>query len=283
MADATHRGRRLNVETSAAIERLETDLLMEALSRAYGLDMRRYARPAFEAWATSAAQAAGAENVSALIERMLHDREFGSAALGSLYYSDVQLFDNPSYWQAVRTSVLPWLRTSPFISIWMPDCGHGAGVYSLAILLEDAGLYERTRIYATDSDSGHIARAAQGIVAQAVLNSAHRTYQQIGGIRALDSFFVAEGPNARLHPRLWANIVWSQFDLAQGESFNEFHFIDGRLLPNTKQVPRNTLKVLTSSMPVSGLLALNPEQSAELLRFSRNYKEWGHGLHQRIA
>ena len=256
---------------------------MEALSRAYGLDMRRYARPAFEAWAVNAAQAAGAENVSALIERMLHDRDFGSTALGNLYYSDVQLFDAPGYWQAVRERVLPWLRTSPFISIWMPDCGHGAAVYSLAILLDEAGLYERTRIYATDVDSGHIARAAQGLVAQAVLDSAQQTYKQIGGTRSIDSFFVPEGHNARLHPRLRGNLVWSQFDLAQGGTFNEFHFIDGRLLPNAKQIPRTTLKVLASSMPVSGLLALNPEQSRELLRFNRNYKEWGHGLHQRIA
>lgn len=254
---------------------------MEALSRAYGLDMRRYSRPAFEAWAVGATQAAGAGNVSALIERMLHDRSFGATVLGNLFYSDVQLFDNPEYWQAVREEVLPWLRTSPFISIWMPDCGHGAAVYSLAVLLDEAGLYLRSRIYATDADSGHLARAAQGVVARSVLDAAHKTYQRIGGVSSLDKYFIADGKNARLHPRLRSNIIWSQFDPVHGESFNEFHFIDGRHLPAT--APRGVLKVLTSSMPVSGLLALNPEQSGELFRFSRNYKEWGHGLHQRIA
>lgn len=272
----------MSVQSSPAIERLETDLLMEALARAYGLDVRRYARSAFETWAASTAQAAGAENVSVLIERMLHDRSFGSAALGSLYYSDVQLFENPDYWRAVRERVLPWLRTSPFISIWMPDCGHGAAVYSMAILLDEAGLYDRTRIYATDADSGHVARAAQGLVASSVLDSAQRTYRQISG-SSLEAYFVSEGENVRLHRRLWPNLIWSQFDLVHGESFNEFHFIDGRLLPNSRELPRNTLKVLASSMPVSGLLALNADQSRQLLHFSRNYKEWGDGLHQRIA
>lgn len=266
---------------SPVIERLETDLLMEALSRAYGLDVRRFGRATFETWALNTARAAGAGNVSALTERMLHDRDFGAQALGRLVYSDVQLFDDPAFWRSVRVQLIPWLRTTPYISIWLPQCAHGGGVYSMAILLAEAALYDRARIYATDADSARLSRAEQALISKAALQAAEASYLAAGGERALSEYFDDEGNNARLQARLSQNVVWSQFDPATGESFNEFHFIDGRLMSPGEA--RRSMKLLVRSLPVSGVLALDPEHGAELRQYSRAYKEWGNGLYQRVA
>jgi chemotaxis protein methyltransferase CheR len=266
---------------SPVIERLETDLLMEALARAYGLDVRRYARSTFEVWAADVAKTAGAENVSALTERMLHDRDFGARAIDSLLHSDVQLFDNADYWRVLRDAAMPWLRTSPFLSIWMPEFGHAGSVYSLAILLEEAGLYDRARIYATDRDAARVTRGAEGLASVSALQAARASYIAAGGIRQLDDYFPVDAPHRRLVTRLRSNIVWSQFDPDEGESFNEFHLIDARRI-HVGQSAR-ALKLLAGSLPVSGLLALAGDAGANLRHFNRSYKDWGNGLCQRVA
>lgn len=267
--------------SSPVIERLETDLLMEALSRAYGLDVRRFARSTFELWAADAAKSAGAGNVSALTERMLHDRDFGARALDGLLYSDVQLFDDAGYWRVVREAAMPWLRTSPFLSIWMPEFGHAGSVYSLAIVLEEAGLYDRARIYATDRDAARVARGEEGLISASALTAGRAPYAASGGAAQLVDYFEADASHFRVGPRLRSNILWSQFDPEEGESFNEFHFIDARRL-HIGQSP-HALKLLAGSLPVSGLLALAGDAGANLRHFNRSYKDWGNGLCQRVA
>jgi chemotaxis protein methyltransferase CheR len=268
-------------QAAAVIEELETDLLMDALARAYGVDTDRYPRSTFEAWAVDFTQAAGIPSVLALIERLLHDREFGGRALDNFHYSDARLFSDVSFWRFMRDRVIPWLRTNPFVSLWLPECGHAAAVYSLTILFEEAGLTERTRIYATDSDSAAIGRAAQARLSRAALKAAQPAYEASGGTGALERYFDFEGDQARLQARLRAQVLWSQFDPLQGESFNEFHFIDGRFLSSERAY--HAFKLMIGSLPVSGLLALNPQHGRALIQHNLNYKEWQHGLYQRVA
>lgn len=282
MVEPTDRGGRLSASASpAAAATLETDLLREALSRIYGLDPGRYSPTAFQAWTAELTRASGTGSVYTLIERLVQDREFGVRAIEVLRESDMRLFEDAPYWRMLRERVLPWLRTTPYLSVWVPECGGGGAVYSWAILLEEAGLTARTRIYATDADTENLGRAARASLSARALLEAQSAYAACGGTRGLSDYFQTESAPSALKHHLRMQVMWLQFDPAQGESFNEFHFIDGRFLSAAS--PRHAFKLMVASMPVSGLLALNPQHAPELMRHNANYKEWEHGLYQRIA
>lgn len=269
----------------SVIEALETELLVEAITRAYGVDFRRYSHSSLAAWTQQTAASAGASSIAALIERMLHDPEFGAQALGSLPDCDIELCANPPYWQRLGMQVLPWLRTHPFIDIWIARCGSGGSAYSLAIWLDEAGLLERAHIYATDSDTTLLNRAAQGVIGATALNRAERNYRLAGGKKSLRAYLEPNGGQARLHQRLRQNIVWSQFNLERGESFNEFNFIDCRTMPAGIAEPTRSriFQLFDNSLSVSGLIALDAEQSAFDLQRMHCYKEWGAGFYQRVC
>ena len=72
------------------------------------------------------------------------------------------MFRDPTFYAAFREKVVPLLRTYPFIRIWHAGCSTGEEVYSLAILLEEEGLYDRSRIYATDINEAVLAAGAGG-------------------------------------------------------------------------------------------------------------------------
>ena len=81
---------------------------------------------------------------------MLHDPAAMERLLAGLSVNVTSMFRDPSFFVAFREHVVPLLRTYPFIRVWNAGCSTGEETYSFAILLEEEGLYERSRIYATD-------------------------------------------------------------------------------------------------------------------------------------
>ena len=75
------------------------------------------------------------------------------------------MFRDPAYFRALREQVVPLLRTYPSLKIWVAGCSTGEEVYSLAILLREEGLLERSLIYATDINPRTLQQAEAGIYA----------------------------------------------------------------------------------------------------------------------
>ena len=73
------------------------------------------------------------------------------------------MFRDPPFFRALREQVVPLLRTYPSLKVWVAGCSTGEEVYSLAILLREEGLLERTLIYATDINAEALQRAEAGI------------------------------------------------------------------------------------------------------------------------
>src|SRR3546814_18952013 len=75
------------------------------------------------------------------------------------------MFRDPEVFACLRRDVFPVLASYPHINIWQAGCAHGEEIYSLAILPNEAGLYERTRIYATDLRQHALEISPEGIYA----------------------------------------------------------------------------------------------------------------------
>jgi CheY-like chemotaxis protein len=103
------------------------------------------------------------DSISALQARICTTRPRSCQLLQYLTIPVSEMFRDPSYFAGCASEVVPLLRTYPSLKIWIAGCSTGEEVYSMAILLREEGLLERTIIYATDINPQSLEKARKGV------------------------------------------------------------------------------------------------------------------------
>jgi len=247
----------------AELEELEIDLLLEGLFRRYGFDFRGYARSSLRRRVRGAVVAEELATVSALQERMLHDPLCLQRLLLALSVSVSAMFRDPSFFLAFRRRAVPLLRTYPFIRIWQAGCSTGEEVYSLAILLQEEGLYDRCRIYATDMNEMVLQKARAGIYPIDLMQRYTANYHAAGGSGDLSAHYTAAYDHVMFRPSLREHVVFSQHNLASDGPFNEFNVILCRnvMIYFGRALQDRVHQLFARSLATFGLLGLGSHES----------------------
>jgi chemotaxis protein methyltransferase CheR len=207
------------------LETLEFQLLLEGIYRQYGFDFREYAPASLKRRVWRRVHAEGLTSISGLLERVLHDSDTMEQLLLDLSVNVTSMFRDPTFYATFRAKVVPLLHTYPFTRIWVAGCSTGEEVYSLAILLQEERLYERTRIYATDINEALLARAREGVFPLEKMRKYTENYIRAGGKRAFSEYYLAKYDGALFDHALTDNVVWAPHNLAQDRAFNTFNVI----------------------------------------------------------
>jgi chemotaxis protein methyltransferase CheR len=250
-----------------ALERLEVELLLEAVYRHYGFDFRTYAYASLRRRVWKRIQAERLETVSDLQAAVLHDSAALERLLDDLSVNVTAMFRDPNFFLAFREKVVPMLRTYPFFRIWHAGCSTGEEVYSMAILLEEEGLYDRARVYATDMNERVLRQARAGIFPLDRMQEYTDNYIKAGGRRSFSEYYTAGYDGALFHPALLRNVVFAQHNLVTDRSFSEFNAILCRnvLIYFDKSLQTRVHRLFYDSLATFGVLALGGK---ETLRFS---------------
>jgi chemotaxis protein methyltransferase CheR len=251
-----------------ALERIEVELLLEAVQRHYGFDFRSYAYSSLRRRVWKRIEAEGLSTVSGLQERVLHDAEVMERLLDDLSVTVTAMFRDPGFYVAFRAEVVPLLRTYPFIRIWHAGCSTGEEVYSMAILLEEEGLYDRARVYATDMNESALRRARDGIFPLERMQEYTENYIRAGGTRSFSEYYTAGYSGALFDAALRRHVVFAQHNLVTDRSFSEFNVVLCRnvLIYFDKALQSRVHGLFYDSLTKFGVLALGSKES---LRFSR--------------
>lgn len=250
-----------------SLEGVEVDLLVEGIYRHYGYDFRDYARASLSRRLRAHLQDSGVRTISELQDRVLHDPSQMELLLSKIAVSVTGMFRDPEFFESFRREVVPRLKTYPFFRIWHAGCATGEEVYSMCILLEEEGLLERARIYATDISGAALAQARRGIFSVANMQSYTRSYLAAGGRRAFSDYYTSKYGGALFEPRLVKNVLFAEHDLAVDASFAEVNVVVCRnvLIYFNQELQNRVLTLLQTSLAPLGFLCLGHKES---LRFS---------------
>jgi len=256
------------------LEKIEIEILLEALYRHYGFDFRSYAFSSLRRRLWKRVYAEDLGSVSGLQERVLHDPEAMERLLLDLSVNVTSMFRDPSFYRAFRTLVIPLLRTYPFIRIWHAGCSTGEEVYSMAILLMEEGLYERARIYATDINDAVLQKARAGIFPLAKMQEYTQNYLRAGGTRSFSEYYTAAYDAALFLPLLRDRLVFAQHNLVTDRSFSEFNVILCRnvMIYFDRTLQSRVHELFHESLPMYGILALGSKESLRLSPFENCYE-----------
>lgn len=270
-----------------SVEGIEIDLLLEGIHRAYGYDFRHYARGSLRRRIWRQVQAEGVGSISGLQERVLHDPDAMTRLLADLSVRTTAMFRDPRFYHALRAKVVPTLRTYPFIRVWNAGCSTGEETYSIAILLHEEGLYQRTRVYGTDMDSTALERAQAGRYPIERMRQYTNNYIAAGGTRAFSEYYSVDGRAVRFHPALATNLIFAEHNLVSDRSFNEFNLILCRnvMIYFDRPLQDQVHGLLYESLAMLGVLALGAKESLRSVDHERHYTKLDaeQRLYRRVA
>ena len=256
------------------IEKIEIDLLLEAIYRVYGYDFRSYARASIERRTRLFLSNSECETVCEMAGKVLRDKSFFSRLVQHFSIVVTEMFRDPFVYRVIRREVVPMLRTWPHVKIWHAGCATGEEVYSLAIVLKEEGIYDRSTIYATDFNDSALERAREGIYDIDKLQEATRSYQQSGGRGSFSKYYHARYDAVAMDGSLKERITFANHNLVTDSAFGEMQLVFCRnvLIYFNRGLQNRALRLFTESLVHGGFLCLGTKESLQFSEVRKDYR-----------
>ncbi len=257
------------------LEKLEIHLLLEGIYFKYGYDYRDYAYPSIRRRVWHRVHAEKLSTITSLLDQVLLDSSCFERLIADFSINVTEMFRDPSFFKEFKEKVIPLLKTYPSIRIWHAGCSTGEEVYSMAILLHEAGLYEKTKIYATDINTDVLKTAKNGCYSLEHMKKYTNNYLQAGGEQAFSDYYKVTDSGVKFHSYLTENVVFAQHNLVTDSSFNEFHVILCRnvLIYFNKDLQNKVHNLFYNSLGKFGVLCLGNKESINYTEFNKLYEE----------
>jgi len=273
--------KQLDNATALNVEEIEIKLLLQGVAMRYGYDFREYALGPLRRTIASGMAGEGVGTISAYQERLLHDASCMQRFLSGVGVNVTSMFREADVLRCIRDEAIPRFRTYPSLRIWIAGCATGEEVYSMAIMLREEGLYERSQIYATDINESSLAIARAGAYPLARVVSDESSHARSGGQGRISDFYSITGKTARFDHTLQSHITWARHNLVSDSSFNEFHLIlcANVLIYFRPNLQERAHRLFYDSLVRSGYLGLGQQDSLVFCPESSRYEQLRDEVH----
>lgn len=255
----------MNDPSDLSLEEIEVLVLLEAIYHRYHFDFRCYAPASIRRRTQAAMKALGCETISRLQELTLRESAAFEVLLRHLTVQVTDMFRDPEFFRRFRCDVVPQLSAFPSIRIWVAGCSTGEEVYSYAVLMREAGLLERTLIYATDISASALSLAERGVYPLGRMREFSKNHQLTGATRSLSEHYSAGPAGAVFHRELIKRVVFADHSLATDGVFADVQVVSCRnvLLYFNHRLRERALSVLTGALTARGFLGLGARESLQ--------------------
>jgi len=253
---------------------IELKLLVEAIYLKYSYDFRNYAFSSLKRRVLYALEQMDCPSISELQARMLRNSDVFIGLLQQLTIPTTEMFRDPPFFLALREQVVPLLKTYPSLNVWVAGCSTGEELYSLAILLKEEELLERTTLYATDINPLSLDNARRGIFPLERLQLYTANYQRAGGKRSFSDYYTAAYGGALFDRSLCENVSFADHSLATDQVFAETHLICCRnvLIYFNQDLQERAISLFRESLCHRGFLGLGSKETLELSQHSVGFE-----------
>nr|WP_315221937.1 CheR family methyltransferase [uncultured Duganella sp.] len=253
---------------------IELKVLMEAIYMKYSYDFRDYTGASQKRRVLHALKEMECASISALQARIMHEPAAFSQLLQYLTIPVTSMFRDPGYFKALREHVVPVLRTYPSLKIWIAGCSTGEEVVSMAILLREEGLLERSMIYATDINPQSLEKARKGVFPLDAMREYTANYQAAGGTRSFSDYYTAAYNAALFDSSLCENVTYADHSLATDAVFAETHLISCRnvMIYFKKRLQERAFGLFHESLCHRGFLGLGSKESIDFSAYAPSFE-----------
>ncbi|HYG40944.1 MAG TPA: protein-glutamate O-methyltransferase CheR [Cytophagales bacterium] len=247
--------------------------LLESLYDRYGYDFRDYNTAHIKRRLTNRMTLSQLSSSEEFRNKVLEEPSFASLLLKDLSIQVTEMFRDPSFYQALRNTVIPLLKTYSFLKIWHAGTASGEEVYSIAIILKEENLYDRCLIYATDFNQQALDKGREGIYSDEKIQENIKNYRLSGGEGSLSDHFVYKYNKIIMNASLRKNIVWANHNLVTDSVFAEANLILCRnvMIYFNKDLQNKVHNLFLQSLSNGGILCLGMKENMEFTEAKDKY------------
>jgi chemotaxis protein methyltransferase CheR len=255
-------------------EKIEIELLLQAIYIKYGYDFRNYAKASMGRRIRHRLSRSSLKTISEMQNRVLNDKQFFETLLLDLTINVTEMFRDPSFFKTLREIVIPELKEQSFVKLWHAGCSSGEEVYSMAIVLKEEGLNNNTLIYATDVNEAALCKAKKGVFPIGKMKDYTRNYLSAGGLASLADYYTARYDHAIIDRALKDHIVFSDHNLVTDRVFGEMSMIVCRnvLIYFSKELQDRVIKLFRDSLRPGGFLCLGSKETIQFSEYSDDFE-----------
>jgi len=190
--------------------------IIDALYASQGINFSEYAFSSFKRRIIRFLDINKIRDLNVLVEQIRTDNIFADNMIKEITVNVTEMFRDPEFWKTIRDAVLPQKKDNNAINIWHAACSSGEEVYSMAILLQEAGLLDHSKIIATDLNKSVLETARRGIYSIKYLETNDRNYELYGGKRKLSDWYKINGNTVEFDRELIRRVEFRSNNLASG-------------------------------------------------------------------
>lgn len=257
------------------------ELFLEAIAAQCGADFRNYQRDSLKRRILNLMQQFGLRSFGAFQRAVLTDAALFERLTAELPVGVTSFFRHPEQLRLLHDDILPYLASFPLLKVWSAGCSSGEEAYSLAILLDELLLLERSHLFATDINSHLLALARSGLYPATALDLNRSNYRASGGTGSWDDYLPPGRRYLRVPERLRTRVLFHRHSLTSDGIFNEFQLILCRnvLIYFDADLQRQVLQRFASSLHVDGFLVLGPQDGLNLIAQEQGFIPYRAGSH----
>lgn len=256
------------------MQEFEINQLLEAINFRYGYDFRDYSRASLERRVLHRVQQSDLGSVSEMVPKVMHDIEFFELFLRDMSVTVTEMFRDPKVFKRLRQEVFTQLKTYSRVNIWHAGCATGEEVYSMAIMLKEEGLLERSRIYATDYNNHSLDIAEKGIYPADKMKTYTENYLAAGGKASFADYYQAKFGSVKMAESLKNHITFANHNLMKDQPFAEMQLIVCRnvLIYFNPRLQDRVLNLFKDSLISRGFLLLGDKESIDYSHVNSSFE-----------
>jgi len=264
----------------------ELDELVDLVKKVHGFDFSSYSKASLKRRMIRIMQNKRL-SLYDLKHILVNDHHFFREFLDEITVNVTEMFRDPTFYQSLNNLVIPYLSTYQHIKIWSAGCSSGEEVYSLAILMNEAGLRKKSFIYGTDINTEMLKESRKGIYSLKKIKSYAENYQYSGLKGSLTDHFTIMYDAATVHSELKHNTLFSVHNLVSDTVFNEFQLITCRnvFIYFETELQEKILELFYNSLAPLGFLCMGSKETIRSDKFKKKFKVINskENIYQKIA
>lgn len=209
----------------AAISDEELASLTNAIKVRYGIDFTNYEKKSLKRGFARVISKYKLENLLGLWSKVLKDREFIIGIIDDLMVNLTELFRNPEIWVKIREDILAGNKYGNGIDVWHAGCSTGEEIYTMAFVLDDAGLLPRARTLATDLSATALEKAKAGSYPEFLFRKYVSSFKNYFPRVDINNYFDVSDENASVRQAFRKHVQFQRHNLVQDQMHRKFDII----------------------------------------------------------